>query len=420
MDERMENRMESRMGDRKENRMGNRMGDRMEDRMENRMEDRMGGRMEDQMGTEGLNEGRYRGENPAENRMENRMASSSPADADISAFGFPFEGREAAASSGRGAGNVEGAPSTPGWPAGFRGESDDEVLVEGGGELEREEEELGGEEAGLRGELEVFASHLRQEFELKLLVTARKGLKEASQRATRAGRLRLEAHKSESGREIRRLEEEGKKLRDHTAELVAENLTLTAKAQVLGERLSAIHARTSSGSPVSRCLSIWRANATRLRRERSKNETATAHARRKLVSRVLMAWRDETRLRATARGKKAADQKLHAITKEIIGRYEAELSSTRAALNDANKQIVLEKARQREMEEGMRRTLLRGMSAMQLEAMNLMTEARDAGEEILGSSGGSNGGVSSRYSAYTSRTGPSSSTLPRPSTAHRR
>ena len=168
MDERMENRMESRMGDRKENRMGNRMGDRMEDRMENRMEDRMGGRMEDQMGTEGLNEGRYRGENPAENRMENRMASSSPADADISAFGFPFEGREAAASSGRGAGNVEGAPSTPGWPAGFRGESDDEVLVEGGGELEREEEELGGEEAGLRGELEVFASHLRQEFELKV------------------------------------------------------------------------------------------------------------------------------------------------------------------------------------------------------------------------------------------------------------
>lgn len=35
-----------------------------------------------------------------------------------------------------------------------------------------------------------------------------------------------------------------------------------------------------------------------------------------------------------------------------------------------------EKARQREMEEGMRRTLLRGMSAMNMEAMRLMTEAR--------------------------------------------
>lgn len=42
-------------------------------------------------------------------------------------------------------------------------------------------------------------------------------------------------------------------------------------------------------------------------------------------------------------------------------------------LNDLIRQ---EKARQREMEEGMRRTLLRGMSAMNMEAMRLMTEAR--------------------------------------------
>lgn len=41
-----------------------------------------------------------------------------------------------------------------------------------------------------------------------------------------------------------------------------------------------------------------------------------------------------------------------------------------------NDLIRQEKARQREMEEGMRRTLLRGMSAMNMEAMRLMTEAR--------------------------------------------
>ena len=35
-----------------------------------------------------------------------------------------------------------------------------------------------------------------------------------------------------------------------------------------------------------------------------------------------------------------------------------------------------EKARQREMEEGMRRTLARGMSAMNMEAMQLLTETR--------------------------------------------
>lgn len=38
------------------------------------------------------------------------------------------------------------------------------------------------------------------------------------------------------------------------------------------------------------------------------------------MSSTLVAWRDETRLRVATRGKKAADQKLHAITKEIIGK----------------------------------------------------------------------------------------------------
>ncbi|CAM9811510.1 unnamed protein product [Scytosiphon promiscuus] len=134
-----------------------------------------------------------------------------------------------------------------------------------------------------------------------------------------------------------------------------------------------------------------------MRAERAKNASAGDHARRKLISRTLNAWREEARLRIDGRGRKAADLKLHAISKEIVGRYEAELSRTRAALDEAMSQIALEKARQREMEEGMRRTLLRGMSAMNMEAMRLMTEAsRDAGEEDFGVSGTTTG---TRYSA---------------------
>ncbi|CAM9175074.1 unnamed protein product [Ectocarpus fasciculatus] len=116
------------------------------------------------------------------------------------------------------------------------------------------------------------------------------------------------------------------------------------------------------------------------------------------MSRTLSAWRGETRQRINSRGRKEADLKLHAISKEIIGRYETELSSTRAALDDAISQIALEKARQREMEEGMRRTLLRGMSAMNMEAMRLMTEARDAGEDEFGLSG-MTATTGTRYSA---------------------
>ena len=41
--------------------------------------------------------------------------------------------------------------------------------------------------------------------------------------------------------------------------------------------------------------------------------------RRKLISRSLNAWREEARLRINSRGRKAADMKLHAVSKEIIG-----------------------------------------------------------------------------------------------------
>lgn len=161
MSTRTEDRMDDRMDNRMDNRMENRMGDRMRDRMGDHVEDRMGDRMEVRTGDQ------------MENRPENRMASSSPADADISAFGFPFEGREAAVFRERGTGDRVSEDCSPAWSSRFRRDSDDQVRVEEGegsghGEVggggEREEEE----EAGLRGELEVFASHLRQEFELKV------------------------------------------------------------------------------------------------------------------------------------------------------------------------------------------------------------------------------------------------------------
>lgn len=40
------------------------------------------------------------------------------------------------------------------------------------------------------------------------------------------------------------------------------------------------------------------------------------------MSRSLNAWRVEARLRINSRGRKEADQKLHAISKEIIGERE--------------------------------------------------------------------------------------------------
>ena len=57
------------------------------------------------------------------------------------------------------------------------------------------------------------------------------------------------------------------------------NAALAAKAEVLGDRLAALHARTSSGSCVARCLCAWRGETARIKVERLKNATAGDHAR---------------------------------------------------------------------------------------------------------------------------------------------
>ncbi|CAN0283317.1 unnamed protein product [Ascophyllum nodosum] len=294
-----------------------------------------------------------------------------------------------------------------------RGGDHDDVVVTGDTEAKGEEDYEETEVGELRKQLEALSNTLRREFELKLLPMATEGAEALSRRAARVGRLRLEAQLNESAWETRQLEEESSRLRQQIAGLQVANAGLAVRADVLAERLSALRARTSKSSAVARCLSAWRANATRCRKERARNVAAGEHARLKLTTRTFRAWKLETRRAGNLRSKKAADLKLHAVSKEIVERYEAELSATRAALDEANNQIALEKARQREMEEGMRRTLARGMSAMNMEAMQLLTETREAGSELLGYTGPSAGTrVSILTTAAVSRPGSARQRMP--------
>ncbi|CAM9868394.1 unnamed protein product [Ectocarpus fasciculatus] len=100
------------------------------------------------------------------------------------------------------------SPAARGWRSedAGGGESDDEV-------------EGGGVDAGFREELDVFASSLRKEFELKLMVTARDGLAAACERERSEGRLRLEAQRRHSSEEILHLETERRRLKAEVAGL---------------------------------------------------------------------------------------------------------------------------------------------------------------------------------------------------------
>ena len=72
--------------------------------------------------------------------------------------------------------------------------------------------------------------------------------------------------------------------------------------------------------------------------------------------------------------KKKGDAKLNAITREIISRYESELVQLRSELMSAHEEINRGKALRQQLEDRMRRTLLQGMTAMNMETLTLFNE----------------------------------------------
>ena len=67
--------------------------------------------------------------------------------------------------------------------------------------------------------------------------------------------------------------------------------------------------------------------------------------------------------------------KLETVTREIITRYESELEKLRKGLKDAHVEIARGHVQRQQLEEKMRRTFLKGMTAMNMEALELFNKA---------------------------------------------
>jgi len=76
-----------------------------------------------------------------------------------------------------------------------------------------------------------------------------------------------------------------------------------------------------------------------------------------------------------------AKKQLQEVCKGIMQRYEAELLKMRQQLAEANEQIDRGVRQRRQLEENLRQTLMRGMSSMQLEALDLFRSTAEAERE---------------------------------------
>ena len=93
----------------------------------------------------------------------------------------------------------------------------------------------------------------------------------------------------------------------------------------------------------------------------------------------------------SARAQARADQKLKNVTNEIVGRYESELDKLRSRITLLQDEVVDGRRRRKILEDELRRTLLKGMVTMNMEALSIFSSAaatdaniaRDVGVNLL-------------------------------------
>ena len=104
--------------------------------------------------------------------------------------------------------------------------------------------------------------------------------------------------------------------------------------------------------------------------------------KKKLVNKYFTRWTKFFLKAVQAKRKEINESRLHAITTEIISRYETEIDQLRSELHEHTKLLQREKISRQQLEDNMRRTLMQGMTAMNVGALySLNNTNRDTEEK---------------------------------------
>ncbi|PAA58234.1 hypothetical protein BOX15_Mlig019191g2 [Macrostomum lignano] len=167
--------------------------------------------------------------------------------------------------------------------------------------------------------------------------------------------------------DMRHLRDENDRLRESVAAHRAALTTKEAELDGARQRLLGAHERIRA----ARSFADWRARLEAARRESAQERLAEQHYQRALARRALAAWKG--RLETTWRQlvERGCQEKAMRVCEELGAECEDKLQRLQAELEAARSELRLERAERERAEASMREALMRGVSALNLEAMRV-------------------------------------------------
>ena len=129
------------------------------------------------------------------------------------------------------------------------------------------------------------------------------------------------------------------------------------------------------GISLAKCVKLWRKYTSDKKAERKLMIMAGKWSRKHALSKNFRNWFKGVAQYKVEREASMHEAKLETVTREIITRYESELEKLRIGIKAAHEEIARGHVQRQQLEEKMRRTFLKGMTAMNMEALDLFNKA---------------------------------------------
>jgi capsule polysaccharide export protein KpsE/RkpR len=122
--------------------------------------------------------------------------------------------------------------------------------------------------------------------------------------------------------------------------------------------------------------STWRNRAAEEQAHRDRVLAAVQHDRLSRQAKAFDSWRGNARQNIDDRLQKVSSE----MTAEIVAKYEAQMAQQSIELAQAKASANRDKARVVQLEEDLRRALLRGMTVMNMECLDIFSRSQNQGK----------------------------------------
>ncbi|XP_066270366.1 centrosomal protein POC5-like [Branchiostoma lanceolatum] len=188
-------------------------------------------------------------------------------------------------------------------------------------------------------------------------------------------RQEMRAEKERHAREVNQLQNEIESLKElmHTYEQSIER-----KDQVISNLTQALQ-RQKEKFDMLRAMVQWKLRHADERREAFASNLARKHYEQKISSRVWAAWHGVIEAKWRQRVERACQAKAQEVCMQLTNDYEARISSLNEALEAARTEVTRLHGERDQYEETMKKAFMRGVCALNLEAMSMFHQGEQGG-----------------------------------------